>query len=258
MRLKVASWNVNSIGARLGHLLQWLETAQPDILAVQETKTPDEDFPIEPLRAAGYTAQSAGQKAYNGVAIISKHRGETGIVGIPGSDDPQRRALGVRFGELYVLNLYVPNGAEVGSDKYDYKLRWFDRLIDYARELAARNRKILILGDFNVAPTDADVHDPAAWAGKVLVSAAEREQLRRLQSAGFRDCFRLFERHDPGFTWWDYRAGSFRRNHGMRIDLVLASEAMAACCRACTVDRAPRSWDRPSDHAPVVAEFEMH
>lgn len=255
--MKIATWNVNSVRSRLAHLRDWIAEVGPDVVALQETKTVDANFPVAELAALGYQVACRGQKAYNGVAVLSRRPMEVLFTELADFADPQRRVLAVRAGGLTVVNVYVPNGASVGSDKYAYKLTWLEHLHGTLRPLLARDEPLLVLGDFNIAPEDRDVHDPAAWAGSVLVSAPERERLRRLCDLGLADCYRLFVHADAGFTWWDYRGGGFRRNHGLRIDLVLADPRTAARCVACDVDRAPRGWERPSDHAPVVAEYAL-
>ena len=253
--MKIATWNVNSLRVRLPHVLQWLAAAQPDILAVQETKTVDAQFPVEELAAAGYSAVFAGQKTYNGVAVLSKTPATEVVTDIPNFDDPQRRILAATVDGVRVVNLYVVNGAEVGSDKYAYKLDWLANVTAWLQQQAAAYPQLVVLGDFNIAPEDRDVHDPAAWAGQVLCSDAERAALQAIQSLGLQDTFRLFTQADKSFSWWDYRAGGFRRNHGLRIDLILASQALAERCQACVIDREPRTWEKPSDHTPVIAEF---
>ena len=253
--MKIATWNVNSLRVRLPHVLQWLAAAQPDILAVQETKTVDAQFPVEDLAAAGYSAVFAGQKTYNGVAVLSKTPATEVVTDIPNFDDPQRRILAATVDGVRVVNLYVVNGAEVGSDKYAYKLDWLANVTAWLQQQAAAYPQLVVLGDFNIAPEDRDVHDPAAWAGQVLCSDAERAALQSIQSLGLQDTFRLFTQADKSFSWWDYRAGGFRRNHGLRIDLILASQALAERCQACVIDREPRTWEKPSDHTPVIAEF---
>lgn len=255
--MRVATWNVNSLRVRLPHLLRWLDESGVDIVALQETKVQDGEFPASQIQAAGYECLYRGQKTYNGVALLSRGRGADVVTELPGAADPERRVLGATYGRLRVLNLYVPNGASVGSEKYRYKLDWFDRLNTYLAELCCSDAPLLVLGDFNVAPEDRDVHDPAVWAGQVLVSEPERECLRRLMALGFCDLFRKFEQPPASYSWWDYRQGAFRRNHGLRIDLILANPQTAARCRACVVDRAPRTWEQPSDHAPVVADFDF-
>ena len=255
--LKIATWNVNSLRARLAHVLDWLARESPDLVALQETKTQDPQFPSAELEAAGYTSLFAGQKAYNGVAVLSKSPGTLITADLPAIDDPQRRVLAARYGDLTLLNLYVPNGNSVGSDKYAYKLEWLAALADYIKSLIDEQAKLVVVGDFNIAPQDIDVHDPTAWQGKILVSEAERERLQALFALGLQDCFRASQPLESGFSWWDYRAGSFRRDHGMRIDLILASEAMTATLQACFVDKSPRGWEKPSDHTPVVAKFDV-
>ncbi len=256
--LKIATWNVNSLKVRLPQVLDWLAAQQPDVLALQETKTVDADFPRDAITAAGYHAVFAGQKTYNGVAVLSRAEPETEVLTeLPGLEDPQRRVLGVTLGELRVLDLYVPNGQEVGSDKYAYKLAWLDRLAACIEAQLAAHPKLVVLGDFNIAPDDRDVHDPEAWRDAILCSEPEREAFRRLLGLGLADSFRLFEQEPASFSWWDYRQGGFRRNLGLRIDHILVSPALARVCRGCTIDKVPRKLERPSDHAPVVAEFEL-
>ncbi len=255
--MKIASWNVNSLKVRLPQVLDWLRERQPDILALQETKLTDPDFPTLDIASAGYQAAFAGQKTYNGVAVLSRlPLGET-IANLPGLDDPQRRVLGVTIGGVRVINLYVPNGQSVGSDKYAYKLNWLDKLAQWLETELAHHPRLIALGDFNIAPEDRDVHDPAAWAGQILCSDAERAAFQRLLDLGLQDAFRRFPQEENIFSWWDYRAAGFRRNLGLRIDHLLLSPALAATCTACWVDKAPRRLERPSDHAPVIAEFDL-
>jgi len=252
--VKIATWNVNSLRVRLPQVLEWLGTAAPDLLALQEIKLTDDQFPAAELEAAGYRAVWSGQKTYNGVAILSRESGVDTVTELPGFEDPQRRVLAATYGGVRLVNLYVPNGSEVDSDKYRYKLAWLEALEAWLREELVSHPQLVVVGDFNIAPEDRDVHDPAAWAGSVLVSEPERAAFRRLLALGL-DCFRRFEQPEATFTWWDYRAAGFRRNNGLRIDHILASPALAEGCSGCTVDKVPRGWERPSDHAPVVAEF---
>lgn len=253
--MKIASWNVNSLRVRLPHVLDWLHSTQPDVLAIQETKLTDDKFPATEFREAGYHVVFSGQPTYNGVALLSKTPLQTDATDIPGLDDPQRRVLGALIDGVYVLNLYVPNGQSVESDKYRYKLDWLAKLVAWTRALQRQHKHLILLGDFNIAPEDRDVHDPEEWRDQVLCSAPEREALQQLLSTGLHDTFRLFEQEDKIFSWWDYRAAGFRRNRGLRIDLILASTALRAACTSSIVDREPRELERPSDHAPVVAEF---
>lgn len=256
--LKVATWNVNSLNVRLPHVLAWCAEAQPDILGLQETKLVDEKFPAEALLEAGYDVAFAGQPTYNGVALLSR-RGPAAdvITDIPGLDDPQRRIIAGTFGSLRVINLYVVNGKAVGSDKYDYKLHWLDKVTDWIEDELTRHEHVVVMGDFNIAPEDRDVHDPEAWAGEILCSAPERDALARIQGLGLADTFRLFEQPEKIFSWWDYRRVAFRRNAGLRIDLVLASEALANQCVKGWIDKEPRRQERPSDHTPAIAEFDV-
>lgn len=253
--MKIASWNVNSLNVRLPHVLEWIAANQPDILGLQETKTVDEKFPVAEIEAAGYHVVYAGQKTYNGVAVLSKHEAGDIVTDIPGLDDHQRRVMGVTLGDIRFLNLYVPNGSEVGSDKYDYKLGWLKSLAEYVKTQLAQHPNLIVAGDFNIAPDDRDVYDPEAWREQILCSTPERDALRKITGLGLSDTFRLFDQEEKLFSWWDYRAAGFRRNLGLRIDLILASPAMRERCTACYVDKTPRKWERPSDHAPVVAEF---
>lgn len=253
--LKIATWNVNSLRVRLPQVLNWLKDQQPDMLALQETKMADAEFPNGELETLGYRAVFSGQKTYNGVALLSRLPATDVVTELPGLDDPQKRVLGATIGWLRVLNLYVPNGQSVGTDKYHYKLDWLSKLAEYLPTELATYPQLVILGDFNIAPEDRDVHDPAAWAGQVLCSEPERAALRRLLDLGLADTFRLFDQDDNLFSWWDYRAAAFRRNLGLRIDLILASSALASACTGCRIDKAPRRLERPSDHAPVIAEF---
>ncbi len=255
--MRVASWNVNSLRVRLPQVLQWLADARPDVLAIQEIKLQDEQFPVEEIRAAGYHAVFAGQKTYNGVAILSRGEAMDVIRDIPGLDDPQRRILGATIDGVRILNLYVPNGESVDSDKYRYKLDWLDKVTAHiANELRAHPR-FVVLGDFNIAPEPIDVHDPAAWEGKVLFSERERAARRRMLDLGLCDTFRLHHPDESAFSWWDYRMNGFKRNLGLRIDHVLASADLCKLCKDAAIDKAPRGWERPSDHTPVFADFAL-
>jgi len=254
---KIATWNVNSLKVRLPHVLQWLESENPDVLAIQETKTTDENFPEEAIKEAGYHVSFVGQKTYNGVTTICKSPIEIIATAIPDYDDVQKRVLAIKTQGITVLNLYVPNGSEVDSDKYRYKLEWFSKLHPFIKQLQSKNESVIILGDFNIAPEDRDVHAPEEWEGCNLVSQPERDELKRILASGFSDCFRSFAQAEKSFSWWDYRAAGFRRDRGLRIDLILASENLAKSCRASYIDKEPRKLERPSDHTPVVAEFEL-
>jgi exodeoxyribonuclease-3 len=253
--MKIATWNVNSLRVRLPHLLDWLARQAPDVACLQETKCEDATFPAEELAAAGYHALHHGQRTYNGVAILTREPAVECGRGIPGFEDAQSRVIAADYRGLRIVSVYVPNGQAVGSDKYEYKLRWFQALVAWLRGELAAHPRILVAGDYNVAPEDRDVHDPAAWEGKVHVSAGEREALRQVIALGFKDAFRLFDQPDGSFSWWDYRLNAFRRKMGLRIDHVLLSPALAADCRACTIDVEPRRLERPSDHAPVICEL---
>ena len=253
--MKIATWNVNSLNVRLPQVVAWLAEVQPDVLALQETKLIDDKFPTAEIAAAGYQAVFSGQKTYNGVAILSRDPATEVVKDLPGLDDPQRRVLAALYGEVRVLNLYIPNGESLASDKYQYKLGWLDKLVDFIDAEIKRYPKLVVLGDFNIAPEERDVHDPKLWAGKVLFSDPEREAFRRLLATGMCDTFRLFDQEERQFSWWDYRMNAFRRNMGLRIDHILASMPLCENCRSCVIDRMPRQNERPSDHAPVIAEF---
>ncbi len=255
--MKVATWNVNSLRVRLAHLLDWLAAHAPDVVCLQETKCEDTTFPAAELAAAGYRSVHHGQRTYNGVAILSRNEAFEVCRGIPAFADEQSRVIASDVDGVRVVSVYVPNGQSVGSEKYAYKLRWFAALAAWLEAELAGHSKLIVTGDFNVAPEDRDVHDPAAWTGQVLFSEPERAALKRLIEVGFVDAFRLFEQPEKSFSWWDYRMGAFRRNMGLRIDHVLLSPALAGACRACSIDVAPRKLERPSDHAPVVCELAL-
>lgn len=254
--IKVASWNVNSLKVRLPQVLQWLQETDTDILAVQETKLTDDNFPVAEINAAGYQVVFSGQKTYNGVAILSKTSIQDVMTDIPKLDDPQRRILIATINNLRIINLYVPNGQEVGSEKYTYKLNWLDYVNQFVKQQLQQYERLIVLGDFNIAPEPADVYDPELWEGKVLFSEPERTALAKLMALGLRDSFRLFDQPEKSYTWWDYRMAAFRRNMGLRIDHILASERLSEECRSVSIDKTPRKWERPSDHAPIVAVFE--
>lgn len=253
--MKIATWNVNSLKVRLPQVLDWLAATQADALCLQETKTEDSGFPFAALEAAGYHAIHNGQKTYNGVAILAR----AGLSGeardLPDFADPQKRLIAASLGDVRLVCAYMPNGQAVGADKYEYKLQWLKALAGWLREELQRYPQLALLGDFNIAPDDRDVHDPVAWQGQILCSEPERAAYRSLLDLGFADAFRLFEQPEKTYSWWDYRMMGFRRNHGLRIDHILLSSALAKRCHACTIDKAPRRLERPSDHAPVIAEL---
>lgn len=253
--MKIATWNVNSMKVRLPHVLEWLAANGPDVLVLQEIKQLTEAFPAADLREAGYESLANGQKTYNGVAVISRSTPEDPVLELPDLDDPQRRVLATTIDGVRVVNLYVPNGQAVGSEKYEYKLGWLDALRRQVAAELAEHADCILLGDFNIAPDDRDVHDPAAWEGKVLCSEPERDALGRLLELGFADAFRNFDQEEKSFSWWDYRAAALRRNMGLRIDLILATSGLIDRCTACRIDVEPRRLERPSDHTPVIAEF---
>ena len=253
--MKIATWNVNSMNVRLPHVLEWLQSHEPDVLVLQEIKQLTEKFPVDALADAGYRSLASGQKTYNGVAVVSKEPANDPVTDFPGFDDPQRRVLATTIGDIRVIDLYVPNGSEVGSEKYAYKLEWLASLRNFLESETAAHENIVVLGDFNIAPADADVYDPEKWGEAILCSPKERAALKALIDLGLTDVFRKFDQPEDTFSWWDYRAAGFRRNAGLRIDLILTSPSMTERCTASYVDKEPRAWERPSDHAPVVAEF---
>jgi exodeoxyribonuclease-3 len=255
--LALGSWNVNSLRVRLPHLQQWVSTSPVKVLGLQETKTIDGDFPVADLDRLGLTGGWHGQRTYNGVALLAKEPVQDVVRGIPGYDDEQARVIAGTVRGVRVIDVYVPNGQAVGSDKYGYKLTWLQHLRDYLATEMASYPLLAVVGDYNIAPTDADVHDPKAWEGQVLVSEPERSALGTLLQLGLVDVFRRFEQAERSYSWWDYRAGALRRNAGLRIDLILASSALAERCTGCWIDAEPRRWERPSDHAPVVATFDL-
>lgn len=251
--MKIASWNVNSLKVRLPHLLDWLAEQQPDVLCLQELKLEDHNFPRSEIEAAGYQVAFFGQKTYNGVALLSRQPISNVIFGNPHFPDEQKRLIAGTVGDTRVICAYMPNGQSVGSDKYEYKLRWLDALAVWVAEELAAHPKLALGGDYNIAPDDRDVHNPQAWAGMILCSAPERAAFQRLLDIGLKDSFRLFEQPEKTYSWWDYRMLGFQKNQGLRIDHVLLSQALSEKCTAAGIDRAPRKLERPSDHAPVWA-----
>ncbi|MEI8362603.1 MAG: exodeoxyribonuclease III [Betaproteobacteria bacterium] len=253
--MKFATWNVNSLNVRLPHVLDWLRNNPIDVLCLQETKQEDVKFPYEALKEAGYEAVHIGQKTYNGVAIISRHPLTDIQRNIPNFEDNQQRVIAATINGIRVICAYIPNGQAVDSEKYQYKMRWLTALTAWLKTELVAHPKLMLLGDYNIAPEDRDCHDPEAWLGQILVSPAEREAFQALINLGLHDSFRLFEQDEKSFSWWDYRMMGFRRNFGMRIDHILVSDALKATCLAATIDKAPRKLERPSDHTPVILEI---
>jgi len=251
--MKIVSWNVNSLNVRLPHLLEYLASDKPDIVAIQETKLPDEKFPAADIEAAGYRVIFSGQKTYNGVAIVSRNEATDPVADIPGFDDPQRRLLAVTIDGVRVICVYIPNGQEVGSEKYDYKFRWLNAFRDYLKGELAKYERLIVLGDYNIAPADLDVYDPKRWQGKIMCSDAEREMFQTLLALGLTDSLRQLYPDESMHSWWDYRLNAFRRGWGIRIDLILTTPAIEL--QAGGVSREMRTLERPSDHAPVWLEF---
>ena len=253
--MKFATWNVNSLNVRLPHVLDWLREAKPDVLCLQETKQEDSKFPYDALKEVGYEAVHIGQKTYNGVAILSRHQLTNIQRNIPGLEDDQQRVIAANINDMRVVCAYIPNGQAVDSEKYQYKLRWLTALHSWLKTELLQHPKLLLLGDYNIAPEDRDCHDPAAWLGQVLVSPPEREAFQKLIQLGLHDSFRLFEQPEKSFSWWDYRMAGFRRNLGLRIDHILVSDALKPYCTEAYIDKAPRKLERPSDHTPVVLQL---
>jgi exodeoxyribonuclease-3 len=255
--MKIATWNVNSLRVRLPHLLEWLAQAQPDVVGLQELKCTQEQFPFAELEAVGYRAAVNGQKTYNGVALLARQPLQDISLDMPGFADEQKRVIAATVNGVRVVNVYVVNGQSVGSEKYAYKLRWLAALRDYLQAELAQHPQLVVVGDFNIAPRPEDTHDPAVWEGNILCSAPERAAFAALLDLGLQDSFSLLPQAPQTFTWWDYRQAAFRRNLGLRIDHLLVCAPLAARCRSWAVDPAPRRLERPSDHAPVLAEFSL-
>jgi exodeoxyribonuclease-3 len=255
--MKLATWNVNSLKVRLPQVLEWLGAKRPDAFCLQETKVEDGNFPVGEIAAAGYQPVFSGQKTYNGVAILCRAGPEDVTAGIPGFDDPQKRVISATVEGLRVICVYVPNGETVESDKYRYKLDWLVRLTGWLKEQLEKYPQLVLLGDYNIAPEERDVHDPKAWEGKVLFSGPEREAFKSLVELGLADSFRLFDQPEKAFSWWDYRMNGFKRNSGLRIDHILLSQELAKRCKSCSIDREMRAKERPSDHAPVMVEIAL-
>lgn len=255
--MKVATWNVNSILARLPHVTRWLDAARPDVLCMQETKCVDDRFPAEVFRERGYHCLTLGQPTYNGVAILSRQEPGNIQRGYPGeAEGAHARLLAARIDGLQIVNVYIPNGQMVGAEKYYFKLEWMRRLRSHLDTHFASTEPVLLCGDFNVAPEERDVHDPRLWQGRILFSDQERAALQEVKGFGLIDSFRLHTETAGHYSWWDYRAGAFRRNQGLRIDHIWITEPLAARNTNTWIDIEPRTWERPSDHAPVIAEFE--
>lgn len=255
--LKIATWNVNSLKIRLPHLLDWLAANSPDVVCLQETKMEDHRFPQAEIEAAGYQAAFSGQKTYNGVALLSRLPLAAVVYGNPHFPDAQKRLIAATVSGVRVISAYVPNGQEVGSEKYAYKLAWLAALRQWVTQMLHDTPQLVLAGDFNIAPDDRDVHDPQRWAGKILCSAPERQAFQDLLNLGLVDSFRCFEQPERAFSWWDYRMLGFQKNLGLRIDHVLLSSPLAEACSAAWIDRAPRKLERPSDHAPALATFSL-
>ncbi|MFT4629182.1 MAG: exodeoxyribonuclease-3 [Arenicella sp.] len=253
--MKIASWNVNSIRVRLEHTIEWMQKNQPDLFCLQELKVPDDDFPVAAFSAIGYHSYFTGQKSYNGVAILSKQPLENVETNLPDFEDPQRRFIKADYQGITLVNVYVPNGQALDSDKFVYKRAWFAKLQLAMRNYLAQNSKVVLVGDFNITPSDLDVHDPAKWRGKIHCSPIERLMLQNLMSEGLFDTYRSFHQQPDQFSWWDYRTDGYSRNEGLRIDLILSSSDILDVAKDCVIDESPRKLERPSDHTPVVVQY---
>ncbi len=254
--MKLATWNVNSLKVRLPQVLQWLHSNPVDVLCLQESKLSDDKFPVAEIKQAGYHVVYNGQKTYNGVAILSRHPIHDVLKNNPLFPDEQQRIISATIEGMRIVCAYVPNGQAVNSDKYVYKLQWLSALQEWLNQECRTYPELALLGDYNIAPEDSDVHDPIVWQGQILVSQAEREAFQNLLKLGLQDAFRLFEQAEKSFSWWDYRQLGFRLNKGMRIDHILLSSPLAKRCTACVIDKIPRKWEQPSDHTPVIATLE--
>jgi exodeoxyribonuclease-3 len=255
--MKLATWNVNSLKVRLPQVLNFLTVHKPDVLCLQETKIEDANFPVMDITAAGYQAIFSGQRTYNGVAILSLQAPEEITMGIADFDDPQKRVISALINGVRVVCVYVPNGENVASAKYGYKLDWLGRVKACLKLELEKYPRLAILGDYNIAPEDRDVHDPKVWEGKVLFSEPERAAFRELVVLGFCDGFRLFDQAEKSYSWWDYRTNGFKRGLGLRIDHILLSPELAKSCKSCSIDQVRRAHERPSDHAPVLIEIDI-
>jgi exodeoxyribonuclease-3 len=255
--MKIATWNVNSLKIRLQHVLDWLELSGVDVLCLQELKLTDDKYPKAELQAKGYRSWFAGQKTYNGVAIIARDTLQvdevTVVRNIPGFEDAQQRLIAATIDGVRIASAYFPNGQAPGTEKFAYKLQWLAALNDWVQSELATHRDFALTGDYNVAPEDRDVHDPKAWEGQIHVTPEERAAFRGLIDLGLVDAFRRFEQPEKLFSWWDYRMLAFRRNAGLRIDHILLTPSLSQRCTACEIDKTPRRWEQPSDHAPVIA-----
>ncbi len=254
--MKIASWNVNSVKARLPHLLAFLTENQPDVLCLQETKCLAADFPTLEIAGLGYRVEALGQRSYNGVALLSKAAGEEFVRGLPGMEgDEQARYIEARFGEVRVAAIYLPNGNPVGTDKFTYKLAWMDRLVDHAQKLLREEIPFVLAGDYNICPADEDVYDPVAFRDDALCRIEARSRFRALMHQGLTDAYRVFHREPHRYTFWDYQAGCWNRDEGLRIDHLLLSPHAADRVAACEIDKKPRGKERASDHTPIWCEL---
>ncbi|NNE65391.1 MAG: exodeoxyribonuclease III [Pyrinomonadaceae bacterium] len=255
--MKVATWNVNSINVRLEHALKWLADTKTDVLCLQETKCVDENFPVEEFREAGYESAFIGEKSYNGVAILSKYPIENAQLNFPDDDEEApKRFVSADIKGVHIVNTYIPNGTKLWSDKFDFKLDWLQRLRRYFDDTCSTDKDVLLCGDFNVAPGELDVWDVSRWEGKLHFSKPERAAMYHVMQWGFTDLFRELHPYAQEWSWWDFRTRAFERDQGLRIDHIWTSSPLTKKAKDCWIDRDPRGWERPSDHTPVVAEFD--
>ncbi len=257
--MKIATWNVNSLAVRLPQVLDWLNQHQPDAICLQETKLTDDKFPHADLAAIGYRSEWFGQKTYNGVALLTRvgsgFAATEVVKNIPGFADPQARVISATVSGIRLIGAYIPNGQAPATEKFDYKMRWLAALREWLATQLAQHPRLVLVGDYNIAPEDRDVHDPVAWAGQILCTPEERAHFRGLIDIGLHDAFRLFDQPPKSWSWWDYRMLAFRKNQGLRIDHILVSEALRGSVASCVIDKLPRKNERPSDHAPVMVEL---
>lgn len=256
--MKIATWNVNSINVRMPQLAAWLKSADPDVVCVQETKCVDESFPYQELHDLGYYSAFYGQRSYNGVAIISKHEPKDVVRGMPDDDEEsQKRLIAATVNGVRIVDVYIPNGQSLDSDKFQFKLDWVQRLRGFFDDNYQTNERVLLCGDFNVAHRPEDVWNPGAWEGSIHFSLPERAAINHVKQWGFIDTFRKMNGNVKEFSWWDYRAGAFQKNHGLRIDHIWVSDPLGEKLEACVIDKSPRVLEKPSDHTPLIATFKL-
>jgi exodeoxyribonuclease-3 len=256
--MKIATWNVNSINVRIEHALKWLDSTGTDVLCLQETKAVDENFPLEAFEEAGFKVAFMGEKSYNGVAIVSKHEISNVQKNFPDDDDDApKRMIAADINGIHIVNTYIPNGTKLGTDKFDFKLKWLQKLRRYFDDNCDSDKDVLLCGDFNVAMTDLDVWDVARWEGKLHFTKTEKAAMFYVKQWGFTDAYRTLNPDAQEYSWWDFRTRGFDKGEGLRIDHIWTSKSLFDKCTGCWIDRDPRGWERPSDHTTVVAEFDL-